>query len=83
MQSDLTTMAFGSVLLLTVRLSACPSAHPPTNDQCVALELADLINADGAEEAAAIEQLVVDRSVTADRRASCDQRRGRNESFVH
>ena len=34
------------------------------------LELADLINAEGPEEAAAIEQLVVDRSAAAVRRAS-------------
>lgn len=65
------------------RSSTCPSAHPPTDGQCVALELADLINADGPEEAAAIEQLIVDRSAAADRRDSGDQRRDRNESFVH
>lgn len=62
----------------------CLSAHPPTAGQCVALELADLINAEGSEEAAAIEQLIVYRSAfrrsAGQLRSAC---RGRNESFVH
>lgn len=67
-------MASRCALLPTVRLSACPSAHPPTDGQCVVLELADLINADGAEEAAAIEHLIVDRSATAECWVSDDRR---------